>query len=284
MYAEYIPLIVLASQIAQRTIERITSKNDTKRRVLTKHYRRHSEQLVTALVQWGRQINFSMCEYREGELLTQHPREVNQPTIPYLEDVMKHVEKSYEFVLKTYRCIDSRHKELCKQINQVMSQGISVIPYEPSYESIKLGNIKQKCPGLRRTDKESLRENNIFLASYVFNLIFEKVSSEKSETKLFVERTSDSNIHRLTDNARVFGQGSLQEMTNLKKAIEELILDSKIRSRVREYHNLYTLLTNDKHIGELLEIVQRIHDLIYGGKFLGGFLACDLCEPDYNII
>lgn len=188
MTAEYLSLIVSISQMAQRAIELKTSNNNEERRELTMHYRNHSKLLATALLQWGRRMNFLTCEYKDGELLIQDPAEVDQPTIPYLEDLMKHLEKSYKFILTTHRGIETGHKELCEKINKVMCYGISVVPFEPSYEHIIVSKIKQKCFELRRTDKKSLRENNVFLAPHIFDLIFEKISLEKSEIGLSIER------------------------------------------------------------------------------------------------
>jgi hypothetical protein len=59
MIAEYIPLIISTSQTALRAIEQRTLHNDTKREELKKHYKKHSEQLATALLQWCNELNFS---------------------------------------------------------------------------------------------------------------------------------------------------------------------------------------------------------------------------------
>ena len=53
MSAEYIPLIIAASQIAKDAIIQFISNKGIEKGKLTDHYKKHSEQLVTALLQWG---------------------------------------------------------------------------------------------------------------------------------------------------------------------------------------------------------------------------------------
>jgi hypothetical protein len=125
-----------------------------------------------------------------------------------------------------------------------------------------------------------LRENDIFLVRTIHNTIFEKVSYEKSQIKLFVEPTSNNGIHRLTDKNRVFAQGTPEDMTNLKSTLEKLILDNEVKGRINKYHEFQAQLTNHDDPDKLRETIRRIYDVIHGGMFLGGFRACDLCIPD----
>jgi hypothetical protein len=125
-----------------------------------------------------------------------------------------------------------------------------------------------------------LEESDIFLAPRIFNTIFEKVSYEKSQIQLFIESTSNNGTHRLTDRIRVFAQGTSEDMTRLKGTFERLLLDNEIKGRINMYYELRAQLTNHDDSDELRETIRRIYDVIHGGKFLGGFRACELCIPD----
>lgn len=277
MSAEYIPLMTAASQLAKDAIIQLISNKGIERAELSKHYKKHSEQLVTALLQWGNRINFSTSEYVNGDL--SFTEQIQVSNIPYLEDAMKHVKDSYKYILESYMLIENRHRELCKQIKKIMKQG-SVVPSEPSYEELILGAIKRCCSQLRSRTGVSLEESNIFLSPRIFNTLFEKISYEKSQIRLFIESTSDSDIHRLTDRSRVFAQGNPEDMGNLKCTLEKLILDNNVKGTIKKYHELQAQLTNHDDINKLRETIRRIYDVIHGGKFLGGFRACDLCVPD----
>jgi hypothetical protein len=98
MSAEYIPLITTASQIAKDAIIQLISNKGIEREELSKHYKKHSEQLVNALLQWGNRINFSTSEYINGDL--SFTEQIQPSSIPYLEDAMKHVKDSYEYILE----------------------------------------------------------------------------------------------------------------------------------------------------------------------------------------
>jgi hypothetical protein len=280
MSEAFIALVIGASQIAKDAILRRAANNEMQKMQLLAHYRKHSEQLVTALLQWGDKMNFSSCGYTDGEISFFEQTHVSG--ISYLEDAFKHVKKSYPEILESYVNIEDRHKELCKQIDQVMSRE-SVVPSKPSYENIILSTINRYCPQLRSSNDVSLGENNIFLVSSILNTIFKEVSWEKSQIRLFIEPTSNSRIHQLTDHSRVFAQGTSEDMSNLKNAMEKLLVDNEVIARIREYHELRTQLTSHRDSRELWQKIQRIYDVIHGGKFLGGFEACDLCVPDTDL-
>jgi hypothetical protein len=277
MSAEYIPLITTASQIAKDAIIQLISNKGIEREELSKHYKKHSEQLVNALLQWGNRINFSTSEYINGDL--SFTEQIQPSSIPYLEDAMKHVKDSYEYILESYTSIEDLNRELCKQIKKIMKQG-SVVPSEPSFEELILSTIERCCPRLRRRTGVSLEESTVFLAPRIFNIIFEKISYEKSQIKLYVESTSNDSINRLTDRIRVFAQGTPEDMSNLKGTLEKLILGNEVKGRINKYHEFRTQLTNNDDSDKLRETIRRIYDVIHGGKFLGGFRACDLCIPD----
>ena len=273
----YIAVIIAASQIAKDAILKRTANNEIQRMELLAHYKIHSEQLVTALLQWGKKMNFSICEYVDGELLFSY--QTPPSGIPYLEDALKHVAKSRPEILESYEYMESRHKDLCSQINQVMSRE-SVIPSKPSYENIILSKINQVCPQLKSSNDVTLEENNVFLIHRILKTIFEKVYWEKSQIRLFIEPKSTDKVYLLTDRIRVFAQGTLEDMANLKAALEELIVHSEVAARIKEYKQLQDQFTNNEDSDKLREKIQRIYDLIHGGKFLGGFGVCYLCEPD----
>ena len=68
-------------------------------------------------------------------------------------------------------------------------------------------------------------------------------------------------------------------MHNLKEAVEELVQDKHIKARIEEYYKLHTQLTDDDKINTLKKAIQKLYDYTYGGKPLGGYPACELCDP-----
>jgi hypothetical protein len=62
MSEAFIALVIGASQIAKDAILRRAGNNEMQKMQLLAHYRKHSEQLVTALLQRGDKMNFSYME------------------------------------------------------------------------------------------------------------------------------------------------------------------------------------------------------------------------------
>ncbi len=53
-----------------------------------------------------------------------------------------------------------------------------------------------------------------------------------------------------------------------------------IKRRISEYEVLANKLKNDRKIQNLHVIARKMHTQIYGGRILGGYPACDLCDQD----
>ena len=72
-------------------------------------------------------------------------------------------------------------------------------------------------------------------------------------------------------------------MEKLKETINGLLKDEEIISRINEYNNLMNQLENNEQIKHMKSIIREFSTLIYGGRTLGGYPACDLCDPDIPV-
>ena len=85
------------------------------------------------------------------------------------------------------------------------------------------------------------------------------------------------------EGTKGFARGEQETMGQLKGAIEGLLHDEEIISRISEYNNLVNQLENDKQIKHVKSFIRELRTLIYGGRTLGGYPACDLCDPDIPV-
>jgi hypothetical protein len=74
--------------------------------------------------------------------------------------------------------------------------------------------------------------------------------------------------------------GEQETMEKLKGAIEGLLKDSEIVGRINEYNSIMAQLRNDKQINLMKSIIREFYTKIHGGRVVGGYPACDLCDPD----
>jgi hypothetical protein len=70
-------------------------------------------------------------------------------------------------------------------------------------------------------------------------------------------------------------------MEKLKVAIENLLIDEEIVSRISEYNDLMDKLNKDEQISKIES--PEFHIQIHGGHVLGGYPACNLCDPDIPV-
>jgi hypothetical protein len=253
---------------------------DDKQREFFIHYTKHSEQLVTALKQWGEGLTFTSCEYDYGQLRIDPSEQIEPLDISYMELMKKHLEKGYPSILNAPAAIESKHKELCNQIEKTMVSLVSPIPYEPSYERIITDKIKSYCPSLKGSNDVELTQNNIYIEHYIFSKIFDKVSAGESTLILSVEDNYNNNVSRLLyQNTLTLGKGEKAVMNKLKEAVEELVIDDTVKTRIRDYNHLHNQLINDEERTTLMKKIQTLYDYTYGGQPLGGYPACDLCNP-----
>ena len=88
---------------------------------------------------------------------------------------------------------------------------------KPSFENIITSKIYLKCPKLKLTKKEDLKESNIYIGSYIFDIIFKNQPLDDIDD-LFVNDTKLV-YHRIT----IIAQGEKSDMENLKQVILKLI-------------------------------------------------------------
>jgi len=93
MAADWISLISAMAQATLTAIEHITNQKEIKKQDFFAHYRKHSEQLVTALQVWGQGLQFTSCEYEGGQLCTNCSEHVEPSDISYMEEMKKHLER-----------------------------------------------------------------------------------------------------------------------------------------------------------------------------------------------
>jgi hypothetical protein len=141
-----------------------------------------------------------------------------------MEQMMKHLEKAYPTILKAPTEMETKHKELCNQIEKIMVSEAPVLLHEPSYQKIITDKIKSYCPSLKWSNDVELRENNIYIDAFIFDKIFHKVSPGEFSLTLTVENKYNNNISQLFyNNAMILGQGEQAVMNKLKEAVEELV-------------------------------------------------------------
>src|SRR5919197_3325602 len=120
--------------------------------------------------------------------------------------------------------IETKRREICKEIDK----------------------ITLMCPTLNR----NLHENNIYLDTYIFKLIFNTVSMNRSTVPLTLHPTYSTNIWQLAyqNGIIILAQGEKAAMYTLKEAIEHLVVDKDIKKRVEDYYECHKQLTNDEEI------------------------------------
>jgi hypothetical protein len=133
MAEEWISLKLAASQATLTAILQITSQKENKQARFFTHYRKYSEQLVTALKQWGEGLSFTSCKYEGGQLHLNCSEQVEPLDISYMEQ-KKLLEKAYPTILKAPTEMETKHKELCNQIEKIMVSEAPVLLPEHSYQ------------------------------------------------------------------------------------------------------------------------------------------------------
>jgi hypothetical protein len=245
----------------------------------SKHYRMHSRQLVNALQNWESQLVFTSYEYKEG-LFT--PEKIEPEYIPFIQQMKKHLDKSYQGLLPSPLEIETNHKNLCNKIQNLMEYKSDVIPSRPSFEKIIIDRINNLCPTLNISDDEELRGNNIYGDKFIFYKIFDYVSRGKSTMNLNI-KPDIGNKMLWYEGTKGFARGTQETMEKLKGAIQGLLQDEEIISRINEYNNLINQLKNDEQIKHMKSVIREFCTLIYGGRTLGGYPCCDLCDPDIPV-
>jgi hypothetical protein len=75
------------------------------------------------------------------------------------------------------------------------------------------------------------------------------------------------------------GQGNSDAIAKLKKVIEDLVTNDSIKNRVQQYKELHNQLFDYERIDPLKDMIEKLWTYIHGGGYLGGFDACELCDP-----
>jgi hypothetical protein len=119
------------------------------------------------------------------------------------------------------------------------------------------------------------------LDTFIFRILFEIIPRRDTTLTLNIEPTSkSSNKQLLYEHGTVIGQGEYSLMVSLKESLEELVRDDSLRARIREYEEFKGKLQNNPQYARLRFIATVMRDEIHGGAILGGYPACNLCDPD----
>ena len=161
--------------------------------------------------------------------------------------------------------IEAECKRLCEKIQEVIKA-----KYQPSFEYIITSEIYLKCPKLKMTQNEDLKESNIYIGSYIFNIIFKNQPLDDVDA-LFVNNTKLV-YHRIT----IIAQGEKSDMENLKQVILELISNNNIRNKIEKYHQLYNELRTKPET--LKKEIKYLYAEVQGGKKLEKSKDCDICQ------
>jgi hypothetical protein len=229
-------------------------------------YQKHSKELVDALKTWADSITFPYYEYTGG-FLRKYPYSttVNEIDIHLLKQAKDHLEKSYSHIFKMHDNIEIECKRLCEKIQEVIKA-----KYQLSFEHIITSEIYLACPKLKMTQNEDLKESNIYIGSYIFNIIFKNQPLDDVDD-LFVNDTKLV-YHRITTIA----QGEESDMENLKQVILELISNNNIRNKIEKYHQLYNELRTKPET--LKKEIRYLYAEVQGGKKLEKSKDCDICQ------
>jgi hypothetical protein len=243
-------------------------------------YHSHSEQLVDALNNWARKVQFTSCKYEEGIFSIDYQQPLESMNKGFMRYMKKHLEKETKYgILTSVSEIETSHRELCKKIDDIMISD-APISIKPSFQKIIFSKIEHTCPTLRRSRDTSLTENNIYLPVFVFKELFDTVYAGESTMDLSIKMKND-NISQLWygNGRRALGQGDNAVIKKLSEGIKELVQDNEVKKRVVEYSEVHNQLINHEKINELRNKVEELWTYIHGGGYLGGLDACELCDP-----
>jgi hypothetical protein len=84
----------------------------------------------------------------------------------------------------------------------------------------------------------------------------------------------------LYEGNTIVAHGSEMDMATLKQTIKELISDRSIKQIISEYDELVNRLAKSRMLERLNLFAREMHTKIHGRAILGGYPACDLCDPD----
>lgn len=238
------------------------------------HYERHSKQLVDAFQKWVKSLAFETCEYSGGELRKENQNFV-EPQVRYMDYMQIHLDAAYKDFPDPH-IIQLKRKRICNEISHLM---IGQIPHRPSFDMMITGRIKTDCPSLEKSGNPDLKTNNMYIHSYVCNIIFEVING-KRKLSLTVRRMSLDNEYDLVHkNSQTIARGDEQSILKLKTIMEEFVHSEKIRDIINQYHQLKKRLEYDIEVKNLRKFADDLLTIIYGGKLLGGYGSCPLCHP-----
>lgn len=242
------------------------------------NYHSHSTQLVDALKNWSGHLRFTSCKYEDGFLDTESPIEIPPSDKGFMRYMKKHLqtETKYRPILKTALEIEEDHKLLCKKIREVSDEPVSATP---SFQKIIKDGIHSNCPSLNNSRNLNLTENHIYIDFYLYKVIYGTVFRKESAITLNTKDSGRNTWVLMYQDSFALGQGEKAEMDSLKRVVEGLIFDNDIKERVFEYDKLYRELITDERIKGLENQIEELWTFINGGGYLGGFDACELCDP-----
>lgn len=130
------------------------------------HYGSHSQQLVDALQEWIKDLSFSSCEYIDGRLQENIIENVEPEYTPYMNHMKRHLEKDDKNLLPNPLAIESKRREICLKIKNIMQPQQRQIPSRRSYEKIITDRIARFCPTKKKKKKDAV------ISSYQLTSIF----------------------------------------------------------------------------------------------------------------
>ena len=104
-----------------------------------------------------------------------------------MKQMKEHLNKAYRDLLPNPLDIETKRKNLCNKLQNMMEYKTDILPSRRSFEKIIVDRIIKICPTLKRSNDIQFTENNIYIASYIFRIIFDFVSSGESTIPLYVE-------------------------------------------------------------------------------------------------
>jgi hypothetical protein len=124
------------------------------------------------------------------------------------------LDEAYQHLLHSPLDIETNRKSLCSQIQSLMEYKSEIIPSRSSFEEIIVDRIKTLCPTLKISDDKELEGNNIYGGKFIFNKIFDYVSTGEPTMNLNIKPDVENNVKMLWYEST---KGLLAENGNLWK-------------------------------------------------------------------
>lgn len=132
-----------------------------------KLYQLHSQQIMQVFSKCINEISLAHIEYKDGQLQVDNP--YSEPDDYLLPQAKDHIKKSYKDIWKPYEGLKKESEQNKKDII-----GIIAATDKPSFESIIVKKVEQRCPTLKRVKDEGQAVDS-YVDRIVFKLIFDEL-------------------------------------------------------------------------------------------------------------